>query len=538
MASRPGDDAVTDAPAASTPWRRGGPVQLVALFALALVPRLATVGHAITTDEWNWHKRSDAFTDALFDGRWSDMTASSGPTATMPGGSTMWLGLLGRQLHSVAVRAGLVEDTPNTVLAFHQAMVAVATSLLIVGLAVLVARWAGWGPAAVTSVALAGEPWIAAHGAIAHTDLLTALFGAAGLVALALAFDVPSPSGLRHPRRAAALAGFLVVQSPLTKIVGLAYGVGAAAIVVVALVRDRRAAGPGSTALVRRRAHQLGAAVLAGLVAVAVTWPALVADPGTQIGVLGDSIALGGAGHPQFFRGEVTTTPGPTYYPVVLALRLTPWFLLALAVGAPLAVAARATRARALWVLGWCLPVAATITVAAKQFDRYGLLVVVPASLLIGLGLGPPLDRLLDRARPARFVAGSAVAVLLLHGLTVAPHGLLYFNPLLGGGARATEVVLVGWGEGVQEALERVEELEGGDCHGTTVGVPTIPSHGLDTFDLPCTPSPKGVRPDYVVAYINQTQRLDPDELDRLLAGREQVGEVELRGITVATIWR
>jgi hypothetical protein len=40
------------------------------------------------------------------------------------------------------------------------------------------------------------------------------------------------------------------------------------------------------------------------------------------------------------------------------------------------------------------------------------------------------------------------------------------------------------------------------------------------------------------VAYINQTQRLDPDELDRLLAGREQVGEVELRGITVATIWR
>src|SRR5690606_39238850 len=143
------------------------------------------------------------------------------------------------------------------------------------------------------------------------------------------------------------------------------------------------------TPLLRRRFHQLGAAVLAGLVAVAVTWPALVADPGTQIGVLGDSIALGGEGHPQFFRGQVTTTPGPTYYPVVLALRLTPWFLLALAVGAPLAVAARAPRARALWVLAWCLPVAVAITVAAKQFDRYGLLVVVPASLLIGLGLGP-----------------------------------------------------------------------------------------------------------------------------------------------------
>jgi len=524
-------------------------LQLLGAFAAALATRVLTAGNYVTTDEGIWMLRTVNFSDALLDGNFADATASKGGPATMPGGPTMWLGSLGRLVWSIGQSMGLVDNDDAFIslsgLHLAQTMVALATSLLIAFVAMLVYRWAGWGAAAVTALFLVGEPWIGALGSILHTDELTALLGTAGLLVLALSFEVPDRTGWSRPLLGAATAGVLITLAPLTKATGLVYGVGAALVIGYALWRDwgRRDADTNSLTMLRCKQMALAGAGVA--VVVPLMWPALLADPSTQFSAFMDSVALAGNSSQETFQGELDPS-GRWYYVVALPFRMTPWFLVASVVAVPLALLNRATRARALWLLLWLAPGAITISLATKQFDRYGLVVLVPLAGLVGVGLGPYLERLLARGTGMRAAAGAVVALVVVHGITVAPWGLLYFNPVLGGADRARDVLLVGWGEGAELAIDEIRDMEHGDCDGITVsGVRTseLGTRGLPAplslFGVSCASAPpRGTDPSYIVSYINQSQRMTDEQIDDVLAGREQVGVVEIRGITVATIWR
>jgi hypothetical protein len=63
------------------------------LFGVALLPRLAALGHYITPDELNWVHRSVVFHQALEQGQWSETL-----TTGHPGVMTTWLGALGIQV--------------------------------------------------------------------------------------------------------------------------------------------------------------------------------------------------------------------------------------------------------------------------------------------------------------------------------------------------------------------------------------------------------------------------------------------------------
>lgn len=526
--------------------RIAGVLQLVAMFVLALLPRLASTGRFIITDSVIWQQRTDRFSSAIASGRFSDATASFGGDATMPGGTTMWIGTFSRLVHRAAEAFGLAEDTRWSTQTYHQVGMAVATALLVVLIAVLAARWAGWGAGAVAGILFATEPWIVGHGAVTQTDALTAMFGIAGLLALGIAFDTPSRRPVAHPLMAAAAAGALIAASPMTKVNGAAFGVGAAAIVATSIGRAvHRGRHDGDRELVGLRLRQSAMAASGAAVAIAVLWPALVASPGQQIPALLDSIALGGAGHAQFYRGTVTHTPGAQYYAVVLPLRVTPWLLIT-SLAVPLGLCSRATRSRVLWVIAWALPPTFALSTASKQMDRYGLTIIAPLIVAVGVALGPHLERLLEAAPKTRIAAAAVAVLLFAHSLSVAPYGLLYFNPLLGGSERATKTLMVGWGEGLEVALEKIREMEGGDCSDVTVGglrrdaagTYLLPTRYGD-LGFPCAASaPEGQRPTYVIAYVNQTQRTSEQQIREVLDGREKVGEVEIRGIEVATIWR
>lgn len=541
-------------PESATPWsggsRRLHVLQLVAVFAGALVTRLLTVGHFVTHDEVFWMRRTARFSDALLDGRFGDASGSHGELATLPGVPTMWLGSFARLVWALGGQLGLIDegqDFPRSLsgLWTAQVMVALATAGLVVLIVALVHRWAGWGAAAVVAVLLVGEPWLTAHGSLLHTDELTALFGTAGLLLLALAFDVPDRFDCRRPVLMAALGGLVLVQAPLTKVLGLPFAFGAAAIVVVALRRDLGGSGRGEESDVRRlRRRQVAAAVGAAVLAIPLEWPAVLFDPSTQIPALIESSQQAGAAHQTVFLGEATGDPGPLFYPVVLALRVTPWFLLALLVAVPVALSNRTSRSRAGWVIVWTLPLAFVLLMAEKQLDRYGLILLVPLTVLVGVAFGPYVVRLLGRKPVLRPVGAGVFVAVVLAGALVAPWGLLYYSPLFGGSDAAEELSLVGWGEGWEAAVEEVRELQGGDCDDVTIdgvgsaelGVPSIPVE-LAWFEVPCSRVRAG-EPTYRIVYVNQRQRLPDEVLEEALEGREKVASVEIRGIVVATVWR
>jgi hypothetical protein len=513
----------------------------LAVVVAAAVPRLWTAGRYVTTDEPTWLRRSERFSDAISQLDLSSATASLGEPATMPGGPTMWIGTISRALWNLADELGWVDSrsfSSDDGLAIAQHLAALVTALLIGWLFVTVARWVGPVPALLVAVVVATEPWLVGLGAVLHTDEMTALFGTIGLVTLARSLGLPDRARRAdRPGWTAAIAGLALMGSALTKVTGVGYWTGAAVLAVWALVRHRRAGGGWWEVGSPLRLCTVAAA--AGLAVVPVAWPAVVADPAFQLERLRASAGLGMesgrfffGGSRQFYLGEGTPAPGWTYYPVASALRVTPWFLLALVVGVAAALARAASRRHAAILLVPVTALFAVLTRSPKSYDRYALVLLVPLAVVAAIGLDQLRRRFrLPDASARRFVAVSGVA-LLAYSVVVAPWGLAYFNPALGGGRAGHENLLVGWGEGKVVALERIRAMEGGDCADVSVeGVAELWMLGF-----PCATPPSGDRPaDYVVVYVSNIQR-DPGARDPV-AGRELVEVVEIRGIPYVEIW-
>lgn len=518
------------------------------MVAAAFVCRVLTVGHFQTNDEVLWMVRSETFSDALanLDPASASVTGAKnlfgGPVATMPGVPTMWLGSIARVFWGAGRSLGFwSNDGPfyysGTGLAAAQLSVAVATSLLIGLVVYLMRRWSTPRAALVTGALLATEPFWVAHGSVIHTDELTALFGLAGLLALVLVLGVPQVAQASLHRTGLALAaGALLACSPLTKISGVAFAPGAAAVVVwaaVGAIRSRPEDASLSETL-RPIGRVVGIVAGASVATVLVLWPAIWADPLTQVEALGDSIQLGYKPTELYFRGEIGFKESPQFYFVALPFRMTPWMLVALLVGVPLALARRSTRGRAMVILLATVPIAYTLGTAVQR-DRYGLVLLGPLCVVIGLAFVPAVsERRLTatRARTAILVAGLLATI---HAAVVAPWGLAYFNPVLGGGEVAANWVPIGWQEGQSLVSRRIAELQRHRCDGVTV-------YGLNPYlqgTLRCgkwTGDPKAAT--YVVLYIQSTQRLKPEVVAERTEGRRLVATLKIRGIEYATTWR
>ena len=107
----------------------------------------------------------------------------------------------------------------------------------------------------------------------------------------------------------------------------------------------------------------------------------------------------------------------------------------------------------------------ALMSLGVKKFDRYLLPALGALLLLAGWGW--------ERAaawwvalpnRSARLASGGLALVLglqLLSSLGTAPYYLSYYNPLLGGSARAPNTMMVGWGEGLDQAAAYLNNMVG-----------------------------------------------------------------------------
>jgi hypothetical protein len=231
-----------------------------------------------------------------------------------------------------------------------------------------------------------------------------------------------------------------------------------------------------------------------------------------------------GEGHDTFFLGQISNDPGWLFYPYAIAFRLTPIVMAGLVAGMlwlwrhPRRLAEIAPRL-VITLLIYVVFVYLFANVSPKKLDRY-IMAVIPALLLIaGVGLDWLLAAITHRLPSAapKPLAAMGLAGLLLAGQAIFtivnyPYVLTYYNPLLGGFARAAQQTPVGWGEGMEQAAHWLNAQP----NAPTLRVSSWYGDMMDTYLHTQTgsfsSSGKGqLEADYVVFYLNQVQRQKPN---------------------------
>lgn len=204
-------------------------------------------------------------------------------------------------------------------------------------------------------------------------------------------------------------------------------------------------------------------------------WPAMWVDPlGTLQKMFDVTLTYAVEGHSSavFFNGRVITgDPGWFFYPVNYLWRATPAVLAGL--GLCLLVYLKQwqpldnpdTRRVVVFLALFALLFTIQMSLGAKKFDRYLIPSFLPLDLLAGVGWAGLLGILWQKANSGALRAVILLALFLVVGsqafftLKSFPYYINYYNPLLGGNSRAPQVMMIGWGEGLDQAAGYLNRL-------------------------------------------------------------------------------
>ena len=291
-----------------------------------------------------------------------------------------------------------------------------------------------------------------------------------------------------------------------------------------------------------RKLATIAVAFLVWMGAAALTftllWPVMWVDPiGTVLRVFMQSRYYVVEGHdmPNFFLAKIVADPGILFYPVAYLFRVSPFALIGVALAAwcwwhKVAPFDRAAARRAIGGLVlFALLFALVMTVGAKKFDRYLLPSILALDIVAAAGWYGIVLAWLNRrsASPEntsdkQFSATGlalviALTIALLHGAVNLPHYpyySTYFNPLVGGTRTAPRALLIGWGEGLDQAGRWVSQQS-----DSPITIVSWYEDGPLSYFLP--PDAKTLSfiesdhywfdADYLVLYRNQVQRNNPD---------------------------
>lgn len=527
----------------------------IALFFIALLPRLAAINRYVTPDEVIWVYRSVQFRQALASSAWLDTL-----TAGHPGVTTTWLGALAISLQLALRPADLAAYewitrlawyAPENVASFSQLAtfltagrlaVVLVNSLGVVAAYLLARPLLGQPVAVVSGLLIALDPFIAGMSGLLHVDALMTTFTTLSLLSLAL--TVAENRGEKAPRLwHAAVCGVTVALAVLSKSPALLLLPVIALFLGFSLFQNRSA--PVASRL-RRLVKQGGVWLLAFLATTLIAFPALWTSPTQVVTTIGSNANrhVEEALRPTFFLGQVAFEHGPLFYPVTLAFRLSPIVFLGLILAFYLIARhflRRVFRKKVqirrfslvLLLLGlWSLLYIVAISFAAKRFDRYAL-PVMPA--LIFLATVAWAHFLWREQRPARLAAMVLVTVQALYLLLLFPYPLAAYNPLLGGPFVAQKVLPLGWGESISAAGRWLATQP--DAAGKTAVASTVPSLAPffpgETLPLIEENVPQA---DYVILTAGMKQS-DPEAVAREAAGRRLVHTVHYGGLDQAWVY-
>ena len=474
-----------------SPARRGV-LLFLALVAATIAyvwPRTLDIDRVVTVDEPVFLGISANFYNAVAHGDFAKTSQFLYPAVPV-----MWAGMLGYVAeipHYATDHPEQIEPRQDHVLrSVHGPIRAVGGEPLAVLMAARVAKIAlqagcflvavwlmhrlfGLAIAALAAAFIVFDPFLIAHDQLLHVDGVTGITALASMLAAADADREPARKGLW------ALAGVLAALCWLTRLTGLVLlPIFLLVIADGAISRYRRGAQTGKAALITA-ATAATVAAGASLATTIAVWPALWVDP---LGAIRDTLAewrhATETPHPWglYFAGEtVQGDPGILFYVFIFLYKITPFTLFGLALIAFAflfridAIIPRRSWRPVVILVSFVAVYSLGMAAGTRKFDRYILPDFLFVDLLAAIGI-VGVARLLWARRNAAWRAAIGIAVVglvagqMLTVLTQRPYMLVYYNPLLGGTRTAEEIVMVGWGEGLDQAANFIRSQPGGDA--------------------------------------------------------------------------
>jgi hypothetical protein len=442
---------------------------------VALVPRVLALGLFITDDEANfWLNRSDLFLKALHSG---DFAATA--ITAHPGVTTMWLGAAGIVLRRALLGLGVLHSDafPNVLALMRLPVVLAHVAVLLLGYALL-RRMLPATVAALAALLWAADPFVIGYSKLLHTDALAGSFMTLSVLAACYYWN--------HCRQMAwlllsAVAAGLAFLSKSPALVLLP------AIALIALLAPTTDDRPLMTDRFRSLVGGRWLVVVSLLVwfvaataTVLALWPALWVSPLRAYEQLRVGVAIEGA-QPHmlgnFFLGRQDDAPGLLYYPVALALRTTPLTLLGLLL---LPLAWRLDWSRLEWrhssslkrdlagQASFVILFVAAMSLFPKKFDRYmvpafpaldflaavGLVAIGDWRLAIGRWFRPGLSIAAGQTPCDRRLATVIGIAAIANAAWWHPYSIVAFNQIFGGTRAGAQTFTVGWGEGLEQVAD------------------------------------------------------------------------------------
>jgi hypothetical protein len=299
-----------------------------------------------------------------------------------------------------------------------------------------------------------------------------------------------------------------------------------------------------------------------GLIAaltVFALWPALWVGPGqayyqVRLGIEAEGASPHMLGN--YFLGRQDDSPGVLFYPVALALRLTPWTMIGLLALPFVWRRAKNLERRDLAVLaGFAILFVVAMSAFPKKFNRYLVPMFPAVDILAAFGLVGIADWRLRIAdwrlfqstirNPQSAMRAGVVSIVALAAIVNAaywhPYGIAAFNQLLGGATAGARAFAIGWGEGLSEAadwLNQQPDIPDVRVAATmTTGLQSYLRTGAQAVvpDAPELPLATG----YIVVYARNVQWDPPRPPFAEFYGHETPAHVvRIHGIDYAWIYR
>ena len=534
----------------------------LALFFLALVPRAWNLSAFMTPDERRWLERSADLLLALMRRDWALAYSAGNPALIL----TKWFGLIGivvrYGLHRLGWRAWHDQvlaastsleaflqaikaqpDNPLDVLPLARLPIAVASTLGVLVIYYLSRRLWGSRVALIAGLLLALDPFFVAHSRVLHTDALTTVFMSLAILTLMVGLEMRLP--LRWAAISGCMGGLALLCKPTAFFLLPFLCLGS----VVEIVRGWRSEDTFKWDRVR---PWLGFLALWGAVAgltYFILWPALWPDPvGTILRALIRSGEKAASGHDQFFLGRVADDPGSLFYPVVILYRTTPPLLLGLALALwSQPWKGREQRRMWAWLGSFVILFVLFLSLSPKKVSRY----ILPTFPVLAIFAGGGLEwfwRQLSRRWAVSWLPMLGIVAIVQGGYSLPhyPYYTTYYNPLFGGSWLAPQVLLIGWGEGLDQVGHYLDTVQGAS-RLEVAGVyrrefaPYFAGEEVKWSDEHVEDDDLLTwhRADYTVLYINQVQRQIPNEATiRYFRSLQPEFIVRIKGIDYAWIYR
>lgn len=536
---------------------------LLWIFLVSLTLRVLEITIPLNVDEVSWLSRGTLFFKNLLDGNLANTFFRHHPGVTNMwlNGSGMiancWLdklfpGLLNIN-HSPNLNACLNTiipwSIPINLYVIPRLLQAVITSACMVGIYILAKHLLG-RPAALAAISLLIlEPFFLGYQRLITTDALQADLSVLALLLLLLYLRGDGD------RKWLVASGLLMGLATAAKIPTLFLLPGVIIWIVLIELGLWRTSFP-QRGCQRQIIDLMLWSMTLGAV-IFLIWPALWVAPLQTFGKLFEGLEEEADKGGLFFLGQVTDSLGLTFYPLVLAYRLSPAMqagllaCLAILVIPKLRCACKKIpELIALLLIPVCVLV--LLSTINRKYDRYFLLAWPELALLAGVGwrtigawlkhwglsLRPRLhDNWIGRWKTNRGVktgillALAQIVVLLPH----YPYYLTYYNPLFGGSRTVQNLLMMGQGEGLDRAANWLNQSP--NAKEITAGV-WYESAFAPYFQGRTVGLDKWTSVNRVVFYINGIQRQKPDpSVFAYFRAQQPLYTLQLHGVDYARVY-